>query len=100
MEQIGDSDLREQLAAWGAKGCAEKDARRAAEWLVASVRSPELLGEAVPAVVRAWAASDPAAAAGWVSRFAEGPVRDQALENLLGWTADAGGGSLEPAKAR
>ena len=100
METIQDADTRERLAAWGAKGWAEKDARGAAEWLVSSVKSPELLGEVVPAVVRCWAERDPAAAAEWVSRFPEGPVREQAMENLLGWAApDAGVGSPEPSKA-
>ncbi len=99
VEKIGDPDLRERLAAWGAKGCAERDAPQAAEWLVSAVKSPELLGEAVPAVVRCWAARDPAAATEWVSRFPEGPVRDQALENLVTWT-DAGSGFSQPGKAR
>jgi hypothetical protein len=92
VEAVDDPALRERLAAWGAKGWAEKDARGAAEWLVSSVKSPELLGEIVPAVVRCWAERDPAAAAEWVGRFPDGPVREQALENLMGWaTPDAVG---------
>jgi len=88
LEQVADPDLREAMMASAAKGCAETDPARAADWLVASVKSEGLLNEAAVYIVRSWAANEPQAAADWVSRFPAGPVRDQALENLIcQWTS-------------
>jgi hypothetical protein len=92
LNQVDDPALREPLIAWGAKGYATADPREAAEWLIASVKGGDLLNETATSIVRSWAASEPAAAADWVVRFPESPVRDEALETLMSfWAASDSG---------
>ena len=86
-EQDTDTDLREGLIAAAAKGMAEQHPDKAAEWLVTSVYAQDPLAEAVPGIIRSWAAKEPSATADWVSLFPAGMVRNEALETVMNfWT--------------
>ncbi len=81
--KIPDTTLRQEMQAAVAVAGADENAAAAA--LIASSLAPgETQGRAAVAITQRWTQSAPQDAAAWISQFPDMPVRDAAVENLVG----------------
>src|SRR5262249_15778739 len=87
-EQMQSSSLREQVFANVAILLSETDPARAAALALEKLPNDGGQNSTVVSIVQRWAQTEPNAAADWVVRFPQGPLRDAALENLIQLWAD------------
>ena len=86
-QSVGSEDERNAALRGAADSWSRRDPDGFRDWLLRQTDAATLAA-VVPAAVGQAAASDPATAAGWVSQFGAGPVRDAATRRLIsGWTA-------------
>jgi hypothetical protein len=80
---ISDVSIRERVLSAVAATWGDENPVAAANLAIQALPPGPSQDNAVMGILQRWAQKDPAAAAAWVKRFPEGPLRDTALENLV-----------------
>jgi hypothetical protein len=93
VRQIEHSPLRNRLVGRVAIGMATDSPAAAAQLVAEEMAAGSEQDRAVIAIVQRWVKSDPMAAAAWVERFPQTPMRGAAVEALVGtwWKSDSQG---------
>lgn len=82
--QIPDADLRQNLLSSIAVAASAENASAAAGFIVSSLAPGETQTRAAVSITQRWTQSAPQDAAAWIAQFPDLPVRDAAVENLVG----------------
>lgn len=80
--QLDEPALRERLMATIATIWGNSDPVSAGKLAIESIPAGKAQADALVGIVQRWAQADPTAAATWVSKFPQGPLRTAAMENL------------------
>ncbi len=84
-------DMRNSLLAKLALTRAESAPEEAATLVALSMREGQVQEEAAVSVLHQWLRKDPQAAAGWISTFPDGPLKERARTEIEGMRAYASG---------
>lgn len=82
--QIPEADLRQNLLSSIAVAASAENASAAAGFIASSLAPGETQTRAAVSITQRWTQSAPQDAAAWIAQFPDLPVRDAAVENLVG----------------